>query len=216
MLKIVQKILCLWAVFGSSYALADYNHEVNGYLDFTYASGKISSGSTNTALNERSIKGNLGYGYFISPHVEPVVDVTLNNLSKTTGDYTNAWNNNDWNLGILFNSPDRALEKEKPLKAGEESSPISSSRWIPYGGFLVGSRANSQTIGATTGSERIGLSKLTAGRRYLLYPHIAMNVWVRASYENSTAKATADGSSNNGVVSKLILEFRLFSLSVLF
>jgi hypothetical protein len=216
MLKLAQKILCLWVALGSSYALADYNHEINGYLDFTSASGKVSSGSTNTKLNDRSVKGNLGYGYFVSSHVEPVVDVTLNNLSKTTGDYDNAWNNTEWNLGVLFNSPDRALEKDKPTKAGEESSPLSSSRWIPYGGFLVGSRANSQTIGVTSGSERIMLSKLTAGVRYLLYPHIAMNVWVKASYENSSAKATADGSDSTGVVSKLILEFRLFSLSVLF
>jgi hypothetical protein len=89
-----------------------------------------------------------------------------------------------------------------------------SSKWIPYGGFLIASRANTQSIGASSGSENVMVSKLMAGIRYMVFPHIGFNFWVKASYENSAATASADGEDSKGSISKLTLEFRLFSLSV--
>ncbi len=217
MVKLAKLIVGLAGLLCSSLAMADYQHELTGYLDYTYGTGRISSGDTNTDLQDKVIRGTVGYGYFVSPAVEPTVDITMNNLGKTTGTYKNSWSNTEWNVGILFNSPDKAHEKDKPVKGSEEpQGAISSSRWIPYGGFLVGSRANTQAVGADSGSESIVVSKLTAGIRYMIYPHIGINTWVKASYENSSAKATSDGTNNKGVISKLVLEFRLFSLAIFF
>ncbi|MBM4253849.1 MAG: hypothetical protein FJ146_17920 [Deltaproteobacteria bacterium] len=217
MVKLAHYIIGLAGLLSPTLAMADYQHELTGYLDYTHGTGRISSGDTNTDLQDKIIKGSLGYGYFVSPSVEPVFDITMNNLGKTTGTYKNSWSNTEWNVGVLFNSPDKAFDKDKTGKSSDDhQGPISSSRWIPYGGFLLGSRANTQAIGENTGSESIVLSKLTAGIRYMIYPHIGINTWIKASYENSAAKATSAGTDNKGVITKLVLEFRLFSLAIFF
>ena len=199
-------------------ARADYAHELFGYLDYTSGTGAISSGETKTDIKDGAIKGSLGYGYFMSESVEPVFDFTINNQEKTVGSYTNTWGNTEWSLGVIFNRPDGGsanVDKEGKRKKSEEEGPLASSKWIPYGGFLLASRSNTQSLGESSGTESALITKLIAGCRYMIFPHIGFNFWLKISYENSSATATST-EDNKGGISKLNLEFRLFSVSVFF
>ena len=214
---LMRPLLMLLAMFTTTAVRADYKHELFGYLDYTSGTGTITSGATATDVKEGTLRGSFGYGYFMSESVEPVFDFSINNQDKTVGTYVNNWSNTEWSFGVLFNRPDGALEDKdgKRKKGSEDEGPLAASKWIPYGGFLVASRSSTQTLSENNGAEAQLVTKLMAGCRYMVFPHIAFNFWLKASYENSQSTATTTEESKGGI-SKLNLEMRLFSVSVFF
>ena len=214
------KFLCiLLACLYTNISFSQYRHEIFGYIDLSQGIGKISSNDQNKNLNETKSVTNLGYGYFINEFMEPFLELNVDLHHVKIGDYSSKKNFLGAGMGLLFNVPlltrKKLLDKDNKDK-GNTISPI--MKFLPYGGFVINLR-NTNSTGSQSTEEKVSNntinSKIMFGVRYFISTNIAINSWIRVYFENSQDSITELTSSQKGSVSKIVIDLRLLSLSLL-
>lgn len=190
-----------------------FTHEFYSNIYIREGSGQLTSDSNKKSLKESQAQGTLGYGYFLTPILEPIVEAQFyTNLNKI-GKFNLSSTDSVFGLGLLFN-----LLPEQPTGKSKNYKNSIAYNLIPYGGFIIGSRMSSNNLkdenSKTTSSNTTISTKLTFGIRYLLFNEVAINSWVRASYENANQTSSAN-AEEKGLVSKIVIELKLLSLSVI-
>lgn len=196
-----QGILKLEAEIGAiqkSLTLTNIDHEVIGAISYLSDSGSVKAASstsdTKISLSVLNIKG--GYGYILGDHLEPYVEVDQQSATKKVDSFQSTQSSTTFSAALLVNLPiaEDALAGKKMVYA----------TWIPYIGFMFTSISGSNESGAdlkTTVSGNGMRSKLVAGVRYKLFERVALNSYVRFSFDQNSESAKSNselGSSNSG------------------
>lgn len=189
---------------------AAYNTELFTTIQVNQGSGSVKSDANEKKIKSNVIDAKFSFGYFIDEVMEPVLEYSLRSSDGTLGTFKSKINQTSWGIGSIFNLNNAAPTSKKKVEF--------KSIWIPYGGFII--QSNSSKIQAGSGSQSVlqdsrMSNKLVLGLRYLLYDHIAINNWIRVSYDKQTGSAQ-EGTKEEGSKSELNLEFCLFGLSLLF
>ena len=196
-----QSILRLESEIGAlqkSLSLANIEHEVFGAISYLNDTGSVKAASsasdTKIALSVLNFKA--GYGYLLGDHLEPYLEVDQESVTKKVDSFTSTQNSTVFSAALLVNLPiaEDALAGKKMVYA----------TWIPYIGFMFTSVSGSNESGAdakTTVSGNGMRSKLVAGVRYKLFERVALNSYLRFSFNQNSESAKGSGelgSSNSG------------------
>lgn len=195
-----QNILRLESEIGAlqkSLSLANIEHEVFGAISYLTDSGsvKAASSASDTKIALSVLNFRAGYGYLLGDHLEPYLEVDQESVTKKVDSFTSTQNSTIFSAALLVNLPiaEDALAGKKMVYA----------TWIPYIGFMFTSITGSNESGAdakTTVSGNGMRSKLVAGVRYKLFERVALNSYLRFSFNQNSesAKGTGElGSSNS-------------------
>lgn len=190
-----------------------YKIELSASLDLDLSTGVLNkTGETPEKFSETKLMTETTFGYLVSPTFEPIVEIDYTQSGITIGDFEKTTSTLKWSAGALFNMPIANGVTDVALA-------FTSAKWIPYGGFLLSGQSLKETTASTASPTSLGSSllnsKLVFGTRYFLYPHIALNFWVRLSYTSSSSEVSSEAASG-GAFNKLNAMVRLMSFSFLF
>ena len=195
--------------------LVDYDYEFMGTASVVQDAGSIQRvGGEKEDFSETNMEVRLLSGIILGNNFEPVFEIAYVNKAKTIGEYREIIGGLIWGLGVLFNVP----LGEWPAKSRGLNAPLwTTSDWVPYGGFLIESISFNDEGGTkdkVTLAESEMRTKIIFGTRYLIYPHLALNLWLRLSYENINNEAKSS-ESHGGSLDRMAIDINLFSFSVL-
>ena len=229
-MKTLSNFLVAFLVCNSSLALAGGqerpHYELLTSLSYDASTGKVSSTPTDsgTTLNETRLGARLGCGFILSDTAEPVMELNYQNKKRKVADFKSSETSIGYGLGVLFNMPMGIAKDRKSKKRDlddQDGEPIAKSdftnaTWIPYLGFILNKKTDTESRGATNStkvSDGDLITKLVIGTRWMVYERVSMNFSLRASYQKSTSTAT-DGAQVGGSVSKMEIEGRFLELSL--
>lgn len=196
--------------------ILDYRYELQASFDILNHSGSLQkSGDQAEDFNENIYKLTFSGGMLLGDNFEPILEFSYKSAAKTIGDFENTSAHTSWGLGALFNIP----TGDMPKNSYRLNAPLlANSKWIPYGGFIIGSQSHTESggIAAKTDISENGIrTKLIFGTRYMIFPHLAFNMWLRMSYEQSASEVSESGKTG-GTLSKLAIDGKLLSFSIFF
>ena len=195
----------------------DYDYELMTSLGVNYDTGSLNkAGEDAENFNNQTVYFDLMSGILFGDHFEPILEVSLSQTTNTIGDYSETKSNLIWGLGALFNIPTGS--KPSKIKQDANTPAFANSTWIPFGGFVFSGTSHDESGGSatkTTIAESGLRTKLIFGSRYMLYPHIGLNFWLRLSYEQSASEVT-EPDTTGGTVNKLSIQSNLLSFTMFF
>ena len=195
----------------------DYDYEFMTSVGVNFDTGSLNkTGEDAEKFNNQTVFVDLMTGVLFGDHFEPIFEASYTQTTNIIGDYKETKNNLNWGLGALFNIPTGG----KPDKSGADANApaFANSDWIPFGGFIFSGTSHDESGGNGTNTTIVesGLrTKLIFGSRYMLYPHIGLNFWIRMSYEQSASEVT-EPDKTGGTVDKLSIQSNLLSFTMFF
>jgi hypothetical protein len=115
-------------------------------------------------------------------------------------------------------APSKPKKKEGSDEKTDDRSDFVRATSIPYLGFLLSQDTASESRGTDsplTLQDGDLITKLVVGWRWMVYPRIAMNFSMRASYQKSSSTAKSS-EEVGGSIDKLEIEARMLELSLFF
>lgn len=198
---------------------SSYDYEFFGSLQFEQHSGALNKALDETPeeFAQSKLNSKLGIGFLFGDQVEPFIEYSMYTESRTIGNYTASSSVGIWGAGLILNVP-LGDSPSSEVVTSYNTPVFSNSTWIPYAGFMFVGKTLADTAGADTQStvaEVVTQSLLIAGIRYMLYDHLALNMWLRMAMESDVTEADS-GEKSGGAITKTTLELNLISFSLLF
>ena len=156
------------------------------------------------------------FGWIINGSFEPIVEVEIVQEKAKIGDFNVSGSKTELGVGALFNLPLNKISRR--TRSRSRSLWYSGSKWIPYGGVIIKSSKDNTESGAgqSVNVQDNGLkTNIVGGCRYMVFDHIAINSWIRLSYNDAAGNVESEVNVG-GETSSLTIDINLFSLSLLF
>ncbi|MEZ4743872.1 MAG: hypothetical protein R3B45_15745 [Bdellovibrionota bacterium] len=194
----------------SSYELI---HEISSGINYGMSAGSVKTADQDakTTLSDNDLKARVSYGIILNDNIEPIIEAQYNQSKRKVADFIEDDVSYTFALGLLLNLP-----IESSRKGNKTSSSFLNASWVPYLGFLLGvgsfnSKTGNETLVSSTDAGTY--TNLIFGARYLIYPHVAINMSLRLLYEQNQneAKTTDEIGATR---SELKIDFRLLELSL--
>jgi hypothetical protein len=199
-----------------------YTTEFSMNVDYNVAQGAVKSADpdgTDAKFSETKIGVAFFTGWLVSDHLEPILEVKYSVLTQKVDTFESKQSLIDIGFGMLVNLPQVSDDRPARDQAGNAVPEIMRANWVPFFGFLIGNSRATGTQGLPADSGVLNdsgtFTKLVAGTRWMIYPHISLNLMIKALYENSTSTAES-GDKLGASRSKLKVDMHLLSMSLFF
>jgi hypothetical protein len=197
----------------------DYGWEITSSLSYQQDTGNIQKSGEDKVekMTDKNMEGDLRLGRLQGDNFEPIFNLNYKKTDRQIGSWKSTQSMMGWGIGAIFNIPISPYQRDENF--WKYNAPLfGSATWIPYGGFILESKNFSYDAGdtlKTTLKAAEMRSKLIFGTRYMLFTHVAVNMWVSLAYDNTKDEVT-EKSASGGTLGRVVLEAKLFSFSVLF
>ena len=197
----------------------DYGWEMMSSIAYQQDTGNIQRTGEDKVekMTDKDLNVDLQMGRLQGDNFEPILGITYNKADRIIGTWKSTQSTIGWGLGVLFNIPISPYQRDENF--WKYNAPLfGSATWIPYGGFMIESKAiayDSEDTSKTTLKSSEIRSKLIFGTRYMLFTHVALNTSVSVAYDSSKDEVT-EKKSSGGTLGRVLFEAKLLSFSILF